>query len=49
MTKPLVSADPVEDFVRELLALVGSPAPATESAPQRALEASQILTKDGRP
>ena len=36
-------------FVRELLALVGSSAPATESAPQSALEAPQVLTKDGRP
>lgn len=37
--RKFVGPDPVEDFVRELLALVGSPAPATESAPQRALEA----------
>lgn len=47
--RKFVGPDPVEDFVRELLALVGSPAPATEPAPQRALEASPILTKEGCP
>lgn len=47
--RKFVGPDPVEDFVRELLALVGSPAPATGSAPPRALEAPQVLTKQGRP
>lgn len=37
--RKFVGPDPAEDFVRELLVLVNSPAPATESAPQRALEA----------
>ncbi len=36
--RKFVGPDPTGDFVRELLALVGSPAPATESAPQRAVE-----------
>lgn len=47
--RKFVGPDPVEDFVRELFALVESPASVTESAPQRTLEASQILTKEGRP
>lgn len=47
--RKFVGPDPTEDFVCELLALVGSPVPATEPAPQRALEPSQILTKEGRP
>ena len=34
-----VGPDPTEDFVRELLALVGSPAPVTEPATESALEA----------
>lgn len=37
--RKFVGPDPTEDFVRELVALVGSPVPGAESSPQRALEA----------